>query len=200
MMGVYMIFSYNTGNFYIGSSNNIEIRKKKHLLHLLNKKHCNTYLQNLYNKYGEDFLKFYIIEEVQDKNNLRKIEQTYIDILKPKININKYATGGDMISNHPDKDNIRKKQIEGTRRVSQSDEMRKIRSKNAKKLRPFGFMNGKNHSEKSKLKMRVSRGEKVIINNIVYNSYREAEEKTGMDRRTLSKDNKNLKQYKEVLF
>lgn len=200
MMGVYMIFSYNTGSFYVGSSNNIEKRNKKHLSHLLNKKHCNTYLQNLYNKYGKDFLKFYIIEEVQDKNNLRKIEQIYLDILKPKININKYATGGDMLSNHPNKDIVKQKQIEGTRRVSQSDEMRKIRSRNAKKLHPFGIMDGKNHSEQSKLKIRISRGKKVIINGITYNSYREAEEKTGMNRKTLSKDNKNLKQYKEVLF
>ena len=180
-----MIYSYHSGDYYIGSSCDIYKRKKRHISHLNNNKHCNIYLQRLYNKHGIDKLKFIIIEEINNTKELKLLEQLYIDTLKPKININKNSTGGDMILNHPFKEEIRKRQIEGTRAISNSKIMKKKRSENAKILYPLGPMHNKKHSQKTKENMRKSRGENIIINNVLYNSYREAEEILKIDRKKL---------------
>ncbi len=191
-----MIYSYSSGDYYIGSSSDIENRKKRHISHLNNNKHCNIYLQRLFNKYGIDKLKFIIIEEINNIEELRSLEQLYIDTLKPKININKNSTGGDMIENHPYKEEIRKKQIEGTREIANSKQMKKIRSENAKKLYPSGPMYNKKHSQSTKENMRKLRGESIVINNVLYNSYREAGEVLKINRKKL----KNLYNLNQLIL
>lgn len=191
-----MIYSYSSGDYYIGSSSDIENRKKRHISHLNNNKHCNIYLQRLFNKYGIDKLKFIIIEEINNIEELRSLEQLYIDTLKPKININKNSTGGDMIENHPYKEEIRKKQIEGTREIANSKQMKKIRSENAKKLYPSRPMYNKKHSQSTKENMRKLRGESIVINNVLYNSYREAGEVLKINRKKL----KNLYNLNQLIL
>lgn len=186
MKAIYMILSYKTGEFYIGSSINYEKRVKQHITHLKNGRHSNLNLLKLYQESGSENIKFIIIEEIIDSKDLLKTEQIYIDILNPKLNINKNVHGGDIISNHPNKEMLRQKQIEGTRRVANSEEMKKIRSENAKKLYPNGFFHNKKHKEITKINWREARGQKVSVNNIIYNSFREAEEKTGISRFKLS--------------
>ena len=198
MIGIYKITSKHTKEYYIGSSIDIEKRFKRHLSQLKYKKHSNLNLQKIYNIYGKDSLDLVIIELIQDVKNIKEIEQKYLDNLKPQLNINLYASGGDMISNHPDKSNIRKKQIDGTRKAARTKNMKFKRSLNAKKLYPNGPMFGKKHNIKTLQKFREKRGQKVLVNNIIYNSLREAEEKTGICRKKISYDikynlNKNFK-------
>lgn len=90
MKVVYKIEVENHPDFYIGSANSFNDRKLAHLSCLRRKVHKNTYLQNLYNKYGEQSLLFSIVEECE---NIREREQYYIDTLKPKINICKKVEG-----------------------------------------------------------------------------------------------------------
>jgi group I intron endonuclease len=78
--GVYKIIG-PTGKIYIGSSNNIDKRWVAHRSLLNNNKHVSTYLQNSWNKYGEDNFKFKIIEETLEDNLINR-EQYYLDYHK----------------------------------------------------------------------------------------------------------------------
>lgn len=173
----------SSDQFYIGSSINIFKRWKRHISQLKNKTHANIKLQKIYNEKGLDNLKFEIIEIC---DNLKEREQFYLDSLRPEININRFSSGGDMISNHPFKNILKKRQAEATRRVAQSKFMRKKRSENAKKLYPEGPMKGKKHSENTKQLFRKIRGKKVLIDDTIYNSLREAAEKLNTNHHTIS--------------
>ncbi len=89
--GIYKIANEITGDFYIGSTNNITRRFGEHKTHLKNNKHPNIILQRACNKYGLETMRFYIVELVNNINNLIIREQYYLDILDPKYNIKKAA-------------------------------------------------------------------------------------------------------------
>lgn len=86
--GVYKIINLKNNKFYIGSSNNLHKRFIHHKNSLLKNKHHNKYLQNAWNKYGEENFKFEIVEYCY--NNFEK-EQYYLDSLKPQYNIAKHV-------------------------------------------------------------------------------------------------------------
>lgn len=86
--GIYKITNTITNCSYIGSSVNIDRRFRQHRHSLKHNKHVNTYLQNSWNKYGENVFIFEIIEIVVDFNNLLKREQYHIDICNFKYNLN----------------------------------------------------------------------------------------------------------------
>lgn len=85
--GIYLILNLINNKIYIGSAININSRKSKHLHHLKNNIHTNKHLQNAYNRYGESNFVFFILERVENKNNLIEKEQYYLDLLKPEYNI-----------------------------------------------------------------------------------------------------------------
>ena len=66
MKGIYKIVCLGNNKIYIGKSVDIESRFKKHLSDLRLNKHHSIYLQNSYNKYGENSLVFDIVEECDD--------------------------------------------------------------------------------------------------------------------------------------
>ncbi len=68
--GIYKIANIVTGDFYIGSSINIDKRFSRHKSDLKKQKHCNQILQRTCNKYGFDNLQFEIVEHVEVKNKL----------------------------------------------------------------------------------------------------------------------------------
>ncbi len=171
MIGIYKITTLDDGSFYIGSSINISSRWKRHISQLKNKTHSNYYLRKKYQKYGLENLRFEIIEFCE-KLNIKEREQWYLDYLKPSLNINKMASGGDMISNHPLKDILKQKQIEGTRKAALSPELREKRRINGKLLHPNGLIT--KHSEKSKKKIKEALGFKVQINDCIFSSARDA--------------------------
>lgn len=89
--GIYQIQSIiKPERIYIGCSINIPNRWHDHLKTLKQNKHCNSKLQNHYNKYGKNDLVFSILV-LCDKDDLLIVEQYYIDVTNPYFNICKIA-------------------------------------------------------------------------------------------------------------
>lgn len=61
--GIYLIINIINNKKYVGSSNDIYHRFVKHRSALKRNTHRNLYLQNAWNKYGENNFRFYIIEK-----------------------------------------------------------------------------------------------------------------------------------------
>lgn len=89
--GIYAIRNLKNNNLYIGSSINIQARLEKHRSLLRGNVHENIYLQNAYNKYGENSFIFELLELETIQDNLIVREQFWIDNLKPKYNLCKDA-------------------------------------------------------------------------------------------------------------
>ena len=79
--GIYLIINLQNNKFYVGSAVNARKRKNKHLQQLRKGNHDNSYLQNSYNKYGENNFLFILIEDVPNLNDLTSREQYWIDSL-----------------------------------------------------------------------------------------------------------------------
>lgn len=90
--GIYKITKINTNEFYIGSSCNIKKRWQHHLNDFKDNRHSNSYLQRIYNKYGKNIFRFEILVSCP-KQYLIKLEQWFIDNLKPKYNLCPNASG-----------------------------------------------------------------------------------------------------------
>lgn len=85
--GIYKITCNATGNIYIGSSAySIQGRFRRHRGDLLRNEHENQYIQNSWNKYGQESFKFEVIESCAKELVLIR-EQFYIDTLKPQFNM-----------------------------------------------------------------------------------------------------------------
>ncbi len=84
--GIYSITNITNGKRYVGSTTNLYRRRQQHLSYLKNNKHVNKYLQNAWNKYGEDSFTFEILLDCE-LEDVRLFEQRAIDLLKPEYNI-----------------------------------------------------------------------------------------------------------------
>lgn len=106
--GLYLISNKSTGKVYIGSSSNLRKRRLTHMRQLRNGNHHNVYLQRAFNKYGESDFHFCVLLYIR-KEELFNSERLWIDCLKevgyPLYNIGS-VSGGDNLTNHPDKENI----------------------------------------------------------------------------------------------
>jgi group I intron endonuclease len=80
--GIYKITCTTNGKFYIGSSINLYKREKQHRYELTQNTHINHYLQNAWNKYGEESFTFEVVEFVFEWSLLDR-EQYWLDKLKP---------------------------------------------------------------------------------------------------------------------
>jgi len=127
MIGIYEIKNKVTGKCYVGSSKQIEKRWQQHLLALRKGTHHSILLQRAWNKYGEECFAFEVREECQEGDLLEK-EQQYLNN-KPEYNIGTQASGGDNISNHPNRAEIVQKigQANETRILLLTDEERQER-------------------------------------------------------------------------
>lgn len=105
--GIYCITNTITGRKYYGSSMNIESRLLSHQKDLISRKHHNLFLQRSVEKYGIDNFTFSIVLETDfsTQSELLILEQSYIDINSGGFNMAP-ANGGDLLSNHPLKDEI----------------------------------------------------------------------------------------------
>jgi len=107
MTGIYKIKNTINDNIYIGSAKNINRRWDRHRCGLRNNKHENIILQRVWNKYGEENFIFEVIEICEIKE-LLELEQKYLD-LKPQYNIGMIASGGDNLTNNPNRNDIIKR-------------------------------------------------------------------------------------------
>ena len=110
MIGTYKIINKKIKKYYYGSSIDIEKRLKRHKNELGKNKHHSIYLQRAYNKYGCDNFEF-VADEIFDKvSDARDREQFEFDNNNTNLyNVSMYASGGDLISYHPNRDEIVKK-------------------------------------------------------------------------------------------
>lgn len=89
MAGIYKITNLKTNDFYIGSTTQSFLkRKRKHFDDLKNQRHKNHKLQNSFNNLGKEFLHFEILEECL-KHQCIEREQHYINVFSPYYNIDK---------------------------------------------------------------------------------------------------------------
>lgn len=88
--GVYLIHNVESAKFYVGSSINIKGRWSAHISKLNSDKHGNRHLQNSWKKYGEQAFRFYIIGNCST-DEILKLEQKYIDQIKPEYNLSPTA-------------------------------------------------------------------------------------------------------------
>lgn len=79
--GIYMIKNKINNKFYIGQSIDIEERWKQHIREFKGNYHNNIYLQNAWNKYGQDNFEFSILEECCE-TSLDEKEIYWIDYYK----------------------------------------------------------------------------------------------------------------------
>lgn len=92
MSGIYKITNTIDDRIYIGSAVNFRYRWKKHLKDLFEGNHHSPKLQNFYNKYGVETLKFEILDYCEPiRKLLLAMEQKYLDDLKPEFNVCKIA-------------------------------------------------------------------------------------------------------------
>lgn len=126
MYVVYKIINNINDKVYIGMSKNIDKRKKRHLSDLKNKKHHSIYLQRFYDKYSDSLiLSFEIISENLDYDSASILEEDLIiKNYSNSFNVSKLSSGGDLISYHPNKDNIISKQKETIKALRESGEIK----------------------------------------------------------------------------
>lgn len=79
--GIYLIQHIASKKVYVGSTNNLHIRRRGHFSALNHNHHCNEYLQNAYNKYGRRAFRFVIVEECA-RDALIEREQYWIEFYK----------------------------------------------------------------------------------------------------------------------
>ena len=90
--GIYKVTNNITGEFYIGSSKDIEKRWYQHKNPAFWKQHSNVKLYQIMAQYGRDNFTIDVIEET---DNLREREQYWVDQLKPSYNVRR-ANGQDI--------------------------------------------------------------------------------------------------------
>lgn len=156
VIGVYKIVNKITGKTYYGYSKDIYERFKKHKTDLKNNNHQNIILQRSYNKYSLESFEFIILHTYDNIEDAQKKELEYLENLelRPMLyNINYTNSGGDIISTHPDRDNIIQRITESVReRYSKmtSEEKKEKHGLPGKKNGMFG----KTHTEEVKQKLR----------------------------------------------
>jgi group I intron endonuclease len=137
--GVYAIVNLRSNKFYIGSSVNIYNRKLRHFWELKNKTHPNKHLQNAYNKDSKYFIMIEI-EKIENKEDVYKAEQRWLDELTPydnKIGYNISPTAEDCtgIKRTPEQIEKMRNAKLGTHHSVSEETKRKISNKNKGKIR-----------------------------------------------------------------
>jgi len=80
MLGhVYRIRNVESGRVYIGSTRNVDARRKTHWRHLRAGNHDNSHLQRAWDKYGSDFFVFEVLASLEASNQeLAECENGYV--------------------------------------------------------------------------------------------------------------------------
>jgi group I intron endonuclease len=145
---IYKIINIENAKFYIGSSIIYSARRRKHLRDLrANKHHC-PHLQAAWNKYGESSFVFRVVEVVDNKDDLPKIEQKWLDEHHGKGNCYNFAR-------YVDNSNRGVVRTE-SHKLALSASLTEFYKNNPHPSK------GKKHSEKSKLLMSKNRSGKPV--------------------------------------
>lgn len=150
--GIYKILNTVNCKLYVGSAVNIENRWKLHRNQLKRNVHKNKHLQASFNKYGEQYFVFEVIEYCE-KDKLIEREQVYIDWFKPQYNVCKIA-GSLLGFRHSEETKEKFKQ-----RDMKSVQAKSVASRKGKSLsndhieRIINSRKGYTHTEETKIKI-----------------------------------------------
>lgn len=185
IIGVYKISNILSGRYYIGYSTNIYRRFCTHRSKLKQKCHDNIFLQRAYNLDGEDKFLYEIIHTCDTEEEAKEIELKYLTNLSIReylYNLNFNNSGGDLLSNHPDKEKIREKILNScseTISKMSTEERKQKYGKNGEKNGMFG----KTHTEEVRKKLsEINKGR------VCHNKGKKASDET---RKKLSEFRKN---------
>lgn len=87
---IYKINNNITNKCYIGSTSNLKKRTSQHFSNLNKKKHSNIHLQSSYDIYGKDSFEVIVLVNCPIEYQF-KLEQWFIDNVKPEYNLSKFA-------------------------------------------------------------------------------------------------------------
>lgn len=130
---------------------NLAHRQRRHLSDLFCNKHHNKHLQRAYRKYGEDILRWEVLERDLDKNDILVREQFWIDALLANLGksvlLNHCLVAGNCagITQSPETIAKRVAKVKGQKR---SPEFRAMLSEMCK---------GRRHTEEARKKMSISK-------------------------------------------
>lgn len=114
---LYIILNTINGKFYLGSTLNPKKREKKHFRDLEKGKHHSIILQRAYNKYGKHNFKFILIETTYHCREREDFILKNVIDYKDSYNVSNSSSGGDLITNHPNREEIIKSSTERLRRA-----------------------------------------------------------------------------------
>ena len=103
-IGIYGIKNKINNHIYIGKTEmNFGDRRDSHYSLLRNNKHWNPYLQNAWNKYGENNFDFVIIHKLKENEDINELERKFIQYyreLNLSYNIADGGEGGGNLGKH----------------------------------------------------------------------------------------------------
>lgn len=120
--GIYIIYCTTNFGVYVGSTSLFKNRRTTHLYGLRNNQHHCRYLQNAWNKYGEDAFVFQVVE-LTTKEERFNVEQKYLNLHFGK----KYCYNARPQANNAGPSDKSKEELKNTySRVKSESERKKI--------------------------------------------------------------------------
>lgn len=185
MIGIYGIYNKESEKWYVGQSVDIDKRFRHHKWGLSNGYHPNKHLLNAWNKYGKDSFEFRILERCDEKE-LDEKEITWISKLDSKNNGYNQCDGGNAPRGRVVSEEMKRQMsIERTGAGNPfyghtwSKEQRQAISERqlGEKNHMYGRV-GKEHPRSIPVK--------CIETDVVYESARQAQMQTGVNRNNIS--------------
>lgn len=203
---IYIIENKKNKKKYIGQTKDFKSRRRQHLNHLKNNSHSNCYLQEDFNKYGEDSFSFNILD-IADDSLSDKMEIYYISIYETRNRENGYniRDGGDNYSIPKETKikisetrkrkfscgllipNIRKISEKDRRKISERNKGKRIRKDNPNHKKVICFndlkvfdciLDASEYYSISRASISYSISNKKIVKNLFFIDYNEYIEKT----------------------
>lgn len=162
--GIYCIENINNNKKYIGQSVDILTRWNHHRNMLKSNSHPNKYLQSTWNKYGEESLKFYVLE-YSNVEKLDELEIYYINLYNTTNREKGYnmKTGGQNGGSHYTEESRKKMSESQKKYLSNPDNIERLRKQSLdmwknqeykqKRCGENHHLYGKHHSEETKKKL-----------------------------------------------
>lgn len=127
-MSMYVVYEIScniSDRKYIGSTKNLQKRFKQHVYLLQRSAHHSVFFQNFYNKY-KDTVELYInvLSRHENEIDCREAEEKLINENYSNLfNVSKKASGGDLLTYHPQLDQIKQKISKTLRKKHASGEI-----------------------------------------------------------------------------
>lgn len=155
MFTIYEIQNTVTGFRYIGCSKQVEKRWKEHRRELNYNKHCNSHLQNAWNKYGESTFSFKVIAEYSSESAMFLEERKLIQKSTNLYNLAEGGLGGD-----PSK-GMTEDAIESYRKIQSKAQLRRFENLEERaKANPFANLSEEEYSSRIQVWSAAKKGSK----------------------------------------